>query len=119
MAESALLPGHVAQGGSFTPQDATKFALDYLVPGTTGRAPGAPKPQTKREFIEAAPSVDDLKAESRAFKAEATASGVRVNPDSYATLAENVETAARPDRKERRGGKEWVSTGGYRWGRYN
>lgn len=93
MAESALLPGHVAQGGSYTPEDTLQFTLDYLAPGTSGRAPGAERAvTTKKRFTEAAPTVDDLKKESRAFKAAASSSGVRVNPDSYTNLVANLET---------------------------
>jgi hypothetical protein len=93
MAESALLPGHVAKGGSYTPQDALNFTLDYLVPGTSGRAPGTEMaPTTKKSFTQAAPSADDLKTQSRAFKAAANSSGVRVNPDSYTNLAAGLET---------------------------
>jgi hypothetical protein len=33
---SMLLAGHALQGGSYTPQDATDFAMNFLVPATAG-----------------------------------------------------------------------------------
>lgn len=38
MAQSAMLPGHVAQGGSWSPDDVTRMALDFGMLGTGAQA---------------------------------------------------------------------------------
>lgn len=100
MAESFLLPGHAAQGGAYTPEDTTGFALDFLVPSTSGRLPGnAPAARVPRkEFVSNAPSTEDLRAQGQKFKSAASASGVRVNPDSYTDLMAGLETSVRMNR---------------------
>lgn len=61
MAKSAMLPGHVVQGGAWTPQDAAEMALDYGMLGTGAQASralaggregilGAMDPATTRMF---------------------------------------------------------------------
>ena len=93
MAESALLPGHVAKGGSYTADDALGFTLDYAIPGSQGRAPAK-----RGDFARQAPSTNELRAQSRRYKDEAVKSGVRVTPDSYTDFVADIETMVRANR---------------------
>ncbi len=60
--ESSALPGHVLEGGSYTSEDATRFALDILTPATGKGRPGTtvarpnmkdPAELARRQMVEA------------------------------------------------------------------
>ena len=92
IAESVLLPGHVAQGGEFTPEDVTRFALDVAVPATAGRGVGAaPRPVrrgvSRRQMVREAPTTEQLRTRAVGQREAASQAGVVVNPDKFADLA--------------------------------
>jgi hypothetical protein len=88
MMESALLPGHVSKGGSYTPEDALRFTLDYAAPAT------AHKPTlTRKALTKSAPTTEQLKGQAKAFKTSAVESGTVVKPDSYLDLMTRMESA--------------------------
>lgn len=86
MATSLLLPGHVLQGGAYTGDDVTRFALDLALPAT-GRG-GV----TKREFIDRAPSTEDLSSIASPMFKSARDSGAALNGDRYADFLGDLET---------------------------
>ena len=91
MLTSFLLPGHVAQGGSYTGDDVTRFALDYAVPATAGN-PMRPAAMTKREFIQNAPSTEDLSSAASPLFTAARGSGAAVSGERYVDFLANLET---------------------------
>lgn len=109
IAESALLPGHVSQGlvseffpeqvpggraGSFTPEDAARFALDIAAPMTAGRGVGAARSAlpNKRGVVKQAPSDEALRKQARETLARAKGSGVVTQPESYLNMMADMET---------------------------
>ena len=89
MMESALLPGHVSEGGSYTPEDALRFTMDYAAPAT------AHKPSlTRQSMRKAAPTVAQLQDQARVFKGAAEGSGLTVKADSYLDMMANMESFA-------------------------
>ena len=115
MLESALLPGHVTgtmlpelpealrpylgnrleQAGSYTPEDATRFSLDWLAPATSRtRLPGAKEPMTAGRLRRIAPSTEALKAAALKSKAAAAGSGVVVNPNAQNSLLSRLVRVA-------------------------
>lgn len=98
MLESALLPGHVTKGGSYTPEDATRFTLDWLAPATAKAWPDMPQAMTARRLRDVAPSTEQLKAKALTSKVAASGSGVVVNPQAQNRLiARLVEVADAED----------------------
>lgn len=94
MLESALLPWHVMQGGSYTPEDATRFTLDWLAPATSKQWPDMKAPMTAARLRETAPSTQELKDSALAFKQLAKESGVVIKPDAQNRLVANVVKVA-------------------------
>lgn len=90
MAESALLPGYVKQGGQYDAGDVSQFALNYgLVPRG--------KLQTQKEFVQKAPTSDDLAAASKAKFGAAGAGAPVISPDSYFNFLGNLENTLSSD----------------------
>ncbi len=100
MMESALLPGHVLQGGSYTPADVTRMALDTAVPATAGRPPGVGRPtrRTRQDVVENAPTTDQLRQKGGAGFEEVFGRGIRVDPDRNADLLAEIEIMTRRNR---------------------
>lgn len=88
---SALLPGHVKQGGSYTPEDATKFALDIAAPATSKAMRSATKP--KGQIIKEAPATEDLATQGGRMFQSARDSGITLDPDDYVNFLSDVENA--------------------------
>lgn len=86
---SFLLPGHTLKGGSFTPEDVTKFALDFGVNPKDVRVTGK-TPMTRREFVEAAPNAEQLQKSSRAAYDAARQSGLEISAKSGNDLYFNL-----------------------------
>lgn len=91
--KSFLLPGHVLQGGTYTPEDTLRFTMDYSAPATSHRyATGArPKAPSKSEAIANAPTADELAAKGGAGFKAAEASGDAIPADSYANFLQDAE----------------------------
>lgn len=98
MAETALLPGHVLQGGSATPEDATRFTLDWLAPATSGRAPGAKAPPSKGELVRTAPSTEQLQASAVGARSAAVNSGVQLSDSAQNRLLGRISGIATAER---------------------
>jgi hypothetical protein len=89
---SFLLPGHAAQGGSYTPEDALKFTLDYTAPATSHRLPtGARKAPTPKDAVRAAPATKELLQKGGAKFEAAKASGAKLDSDQYLDFLAKVE----------------------------
>lgn len=91
MATSSLLPGHAYEGGSYTGDDVSRFALDYAVPASISN-PSRATPLTRRQFIEAAPSTEDLSSAAGPLFKSAKESGVALTSDRYADFLVDLET---------------------------
>lgn len=91
---SALLPSHAIRGGEYAPEDVTKFALDFAAPAGRSIGGGVRRGLSKREFIDAAPSTEELKTAAIAKKTAATASGMNVDPDRFSDLLATMEKEA-------------------------
>ena len=88
VAKSALLPGHVWQGGSYTQEDVARMALD--VGAMPARSVATPGRLTKRQFIEQAPTRDTLKAQSQGAYADIKAKGIVVPGANSKQLVANL-----------------------------
>lgn len=82
LTKSGMLPGHVAEGGSFSPEDAVEFTLNHSLPRTMSRAPGY-KPTTKQDLVDNAPSTDALRAAGKDAYEKAYKTGVRLKQEKY------------------------------------
>lgn len=85
---SLIGPGEAAKGTPITNEDALKFTLDFLVPGTSIKAPSSTL--TKRQFIKGAPSVDDLRNQSRAALGQAKATGAVVGDNAFTRFVDDL-----------------------------
>jgi hypothetical protein len=94
MLESALLPGHVAKGGSYEPEDATRFTLDWLAPATQKRWPDMKAPMTASRLRETAPETEDLKRSALSFQSLAKETGVVIKPEAQNRLVSNIVKVA-------------------------
>jgi len=94
LAESALLPGHVYKGGTYSAEDALKFTLDYTAPATAGRGVGGAPPVTKtrRDLRMSAPTQEQLKQQARSVLTDVKGTGARVSPDSFLDMVAKMET---------------------------
>lgn len=96
VATSFLLPGHVVKGGSYTPEDATGFAMNFASPNTMRRNPasGANAGQTRGQFARGAPTTEELMQKGSAGFQKAEASGVEINPDKFVNFLADIEATA-------------------------
>ena len=90
LAESALLPGHVMQGGTYTAQDATRFALDFLTPTDVP----APASVVRKSTLSRAPSTDTLKQAAGVSKEAAKSSGVVINQTGQKKFLQGIANIA-------------------------
>lgn len=87
-AKSFLLPGHVAQGGSYDIKDVIKFTLDYALPGSqTGFRR---KQSSRRETVRTAPTTEELRISGGRMLEDAKKSGARLNDDDIVSLLERL-----------------------------
>jgi hypothetical protein len=92
MMQGAVLPGHAALGGSYTPEDVTKMALDAT---PLGRSPASTiRKPTPGEFRKAAPSTEDLARQSGKLYDELDASGVHAGHNSLVETVEKMQAHA-------------------------
>jgi len=84
LAQSVLLPGHAAKGGSYTAEDLAKFTLDYAAPATakTRMAPTKKVP-SRKELTKTAPTADELRTKATGVLAEAKAGDPIVKANRY------------------------------------
>ena len=85
MASSALLPSQVAQGLPYTPEDVSRFAVDFGLPFT-----GATR-MPRSAITKNAPTTDQLFKGGGAGFQSAEAMGVAVKPDRYLDLLIDIE----------------------------
>jgi hypothetical protein len=92
MVKSAILPGHVVQGGDYNVEDVVKFTLDYAIPGAQARF--KPKPASNKEVQITAPAIEELqKIGSKQFKL-AEKSGVQLTDDGVSDLLTRLKAKA-------------------------
>lgn len=91
IAKSALLPGHVVQGGTYTQGDVTKAALDIL---PTTRVGALGRGQTKREFLDAAPTREALREQSGRAYQTARQQGIVARGDAADLMIARIEGEA-------------------------
>ena len=84
MTKSALLPGHVGQGGDYNIEDIVKFTLDYAIPGAQARA--KTKKASDKEVIDTAPTTEALRLEGGKLLNQARRSGARLEEDDVMRL---------------------------------
>lgn len=95
LAKSFMLPRHAMEGGSYTADDTTKFAMDYPLGLTMARAPGMGRTGTAKEIIKKAPSTEELFERGGALYDKAEATGVTLKPEKYLDTLIQLDDTAR------------------------
>lgn len=92
MTKSAVLPGHVLQGGDFNIEDVVKFALDYAVPAAQTRM--KTKKASDKEVVATAPATEALREQGGRLLEQARRSGARLEEDDVMRLLSILEKKA-------------------------
>ena len=92
MTKSAILPGHVLQGGDFNIEDVVKFALDYAVPAAQTRM--KTKKASDKEVVNTAPATEALREQGGRLLEQARRSGARLEEDDVMRLLSILEKKA-------------------------
>jgi hypothetical protein len=90
--KSAILPGHVYQGGEYNIQDVVKFTLDYAIPAAQSRF--KVRRASDKEVLESAPTTEELRLQAGKLLDEAKDSGARLSDEAVIALRDILKLTA-------------------------